>query len=72
MQSVIVLNHYRDWSTLGGGERSPTSGYLYYCKLLVGAKYHKNSKSNATTLAFILIEFPFIHPSKQKIIYDIT
>lgn len=41
-------------------------------KLLVGAKYHKNSKSNATTLAFILIEFPFIHPSKQKIIYDIT
>lgn len=41
-------------------------------KLLVGAKDHKNSKSNATTLAFILIEFPFIHPSKQKIIYDIT
>lgn len=41
-------------------------------KLLVGAKYHKNSKSNATTLAFILIEFPFIHPSKQKIIYNIT
>lgn len=36
-------------------------------KLLVGAKYHKNSKSNATTLAFILIEFPFIHPSVVRL-----
>lgn len=63
MHSVIVLNHCREKSTLGGGERSPTFGYCAVSlrKLLFGDNYHKNSKSNAITLAFILIEFPVIH-----------